>query len=288
MVREFIDKETGEVYNILRFTTVEEQARIDKYNKERQRNNGSEQYVQIEQNEAMEFMLNNEIDFTLLGACLVLASYITWGSNNLPFNKVGDIYKALNVTDKPGAAILNKLESSGLIKRDGKNIEVNKEIFDKGSIDSNSFVKAYSLRIRGLVEHLSLSQIGMLFVIIPYLGINSNALVWNPHEAVKENLIPLTMEDLSQIFGFKGEKSIFKRLSNAKIVLDGHIMYAITPLKRDGMTMIFVNPALISRKLTATEYMMFSVYKKETVKEARNQYLDENGRMQLQNCSKGK
>jgi len=195
----------------------------------------------------LKYLKENDVNYTLLGAGLILASYLKWNENEMPFSTKNELSKLLGVSKNTTTKIRNNLLETGLIYKKDKRLFLNKEMFYKGKDNANKYVKGYSLQIRELNKSLTLSQIGLLFVIIPYIAYGTNVLVSNPQEKDVNKLKSITMSELADIVGVHKFK-LSSKLKELKTEINGSEMYLIGRVTAGRQATLIVNPYVLDRK----------------------------------------
>ncbi|MED3732319.1 hypothetical protein [Geobacillus stearothermophilus] len=189
---------------------------------------------------------------------LYLATFITHTQNG---NKL--VYDNGKPIDKQGLRILlglgerafrdfyNKLERESIIFDMGDHIAVNEDWFRKGEINATelqkrglSFARTLVKPIRELYEKYGKSRgavanLGLLYMALPYINFETNALVANPTETDVMLMERLNLEQVAELFGYN-TVNITQALRRVK--LNGEYVFGFMQVGNNKT--VYVNPRI--------------------------------------------
>jgi hypothetical protein len=165
--------------------------------------------------------ISNKLNFEQLGALMVLLSHLELDSDGFLMNGERksyltqvDIQKELGKSRRQTIRILNALvDAEVLIKqtRSGRNVfKVNPEFHSMGAVDNDKhYTKIIKNTLKGKLkllysveaDQLNLTQIGLLYKMMPFFHYNKFWLVHNPNEDDFDKIIPMNQEDLAETLG---------------------------------------------------------------------------------------
>ncbi|MED3880583.1 hypothetical protein [Priestia megaterium] len=188
---------------------------------------------------------------------LYIATYIThmkFGNklvydNGTPIDKKG-LQKLLGISKPAFSTFYKKLESESIIFDMGDHIVLNEEWFRKGTINADelsknglSFARTLIKPIRTLYEEYGKSRavgnLGLLYVALPFISFETNALVSNPTEEKVSAITPLNLEQVAELFGYTPD-----RITQAlrKVKLNGEYVFGFM-LVGNNKT-VYINPRI--------------------------------------------
>lgn len=252
ITRQWVDPTTGEI--VVGKLITEKQAESFKERELRKVNPyTNSQYVQVFV-EGVEDLLNaDEKDYTLYGASLVIATYLTFTSGQkLPQKSRTEIAKVLGVPKS--STVIKRLFERNIITKADSSYYLDECIAIKGKSKPNmAFVKTFQKNVQHLVKQKSvkLADIGLIFALIPHLSILGCYIVKDPNVFELENLEPFTMEELAQVLGI-GRMTLYRKLTKMSAEfkeLPGVELGLIAYIRTGGTDMIKLNPLLVARNV---------------------------------------
>jgi hypothetical protein len=189
---------------------------------------------------------------------LYMATYLTHGQNSSklahdngkPIDKKG-LKALLGLGDRAYRDFYNKLERESIIYDMNTHIEINEDWFKKGSIDADalgkrglSFARTLVKPIRDLYAEYGktragVTNLGLLYMALPYISYETNALVNNPTEEQVDFIERLNLEQVAELFGYDP-----KHLTPAlrKIKLNGEYVFGF--MQVGNSKTVYVNPRI--------------------------------------------
>lgn len=264
MSKQFIDRETGELIEVVSYRTkAQEEAYLAKRQREAVINRSESPFVfsEMETLKGGLSMLNNKD----LGYFLLMQTYVDYknmvkatADAKTPM-KTKDIAEALGVTAQTANTLLKKFEKLNLITRKkveiaGKNYKavfINSDYcFRKGigsEFSNKKTDKAVKVFINSLQEAhkqgLNPADIGFIYKTIQFIHYDTNLLVLNPAEKDLEAVNTLSLEALADVMRLSVEETS-RKLSNLQ--WNGMFVYGKIRVGRE--LMIKANPHLLYRK----------------------------------------
>lgn len=189
---------------------------------------------------------------------LYMATYITHErnggklahDNGVAIDKKG-LKALLGLGDRAYRDFYKKLEMESIIYDMGTHIEINEDWFRKGNINDRelakrglSFARTLIQPIRDLyAEHgkarAGVTNLGLLYMALPYISFETNALVSNPTEENINILERLKLEQVAELFGYTEEK-ITPALR--KVKLNGEYVFGL--MQVGNSKTVYVNPRI--------------------------------------------
>lgn len=190
---------------------------------------------------------------------LYMATYITHeqnGANKLvydngkPIDKKG-LRTLLGLGERAYRDFFKRLEMESIIFDMKTHIEVNENYFRKGKINADelskqelSFARTIIKPIRELYEQYGktragVTNLGLLYMALPYISFETNALVKNPTETSVDTLERLNLEQVAELFGYE-PKHITPALR--KVKLNGEYVFGFMHVGNSKT--VYVNPRI--------------------------------------------
>lgn len=188
---------------------------------------------------------------------LYLATYLTHernGSklvydNGTPIDKKG-LRTLLQLGERAYRDFYNKLERESIIYDMGDHICINEDWFKKGKINANelnkrglSFARTLTKPLRDLYAEYGKSRavgsLGLLYMALPYISFETNALVSNPTEENVTFIDRLNIEQVAELFGYE-PKHVTQALR--KVKLNGEYVFGFMNVGNNKT--VYVNPRI--------------------------------------------
>lgn len=233
-MRQFIDKETGEIIEVASYRTPEQQDAYRKIQQAEQRANKSDNAFIFTEMDGVKFVELTNLENKQLGWFLVMQTYIDYNNMlrakdaKLPMKPV-ELRKALKITDnRTFKKLMAEFEELGLIYhkevelygKTYKAIFVNdKYCFKKGLQGDNknrktsNAVKVFIDTLQDVYEQkkVKAGDVGIIYKAIQYLHYNSNVLAQNPSEMDEAFVEPMNMDEFADAVGIS-RQGIYKKL----------------------------------------------------------------------------
>ena len=216
MSKQLIDPETGEIINVSRYITPEQDERISNFR--RMTKKARKLHKMIAQHCGGFFFyryqdLLSVLDgdtatgfrFVYLCACATKEGYFIKYNNELCRTQEDFTY-IFDKTKDTVKKYLLKLEERNLIFKDEKGYKLN-SLYYYCSLNNDDEQKRNSVRtFRNCVKELYNNSnpnehalMGELLKFVPYINIYNNVVCWNPEESDKNEVQPLTLRDIRYI-----------------------------------------------------------------------------------------
>jgi hypothetical protein len=268
IVKEFIDKDTGEIIEIYEGDSL-------KITRGSQKQSIENSYVNKECNEEIK-KWNDELGgfvFVLFKYCNIIMKqhseitseditklfylatfvnyegYLIFDDSNINRKLMKEI---LGLSKNPFNVFFNKMKKLNIINVDkDKHILINKEYFLKGEIDKeikaySAYTRLYIKTVRYLYENVPKrkhKQLGNYFKLIPYIHRQENVLCNNPND-LKNKPILMTVKELQDLLDCHRHtvSAFMNELLETRLVDGSPILVFIKHNKADGESFIIVNP----------------------------------------------
>lgn len=280
MSRTLVDPETGQLYEVASFTTVEQQKGYEKAKqKEAVKLRSNSPFVLTEMDAfkgVLSTLTNKE-----LGYFLILQTYIDYKNmikitpdSKAPMSKK-EIAEVLQIkSDKTLRSILKKLQELELLHMDkvelyGKSHKAyfisSDYCFRKGvgseysNKKTDNAVKVFLNSLQSVYAdgNIQPADIGFIYKVIPYIHYDSNMLTVNPNERDHSKVTFFSIDSLANEIGLSREETAKKI---ASIVWDGKYVFARTKVGNISHFMIMVNPFVLYRKAGEPEGIGYEFY----------------------------
>ncbi|KPB06321.1 hypothetical protein [Bacillus sp. CHD6a] len=296
-LKEYIDRETGELVrgNLLeegfegKVITQESQDKILKYHAEKKQ---YDNYKDIAG--GFTFMLidtlkafNEDISFTDMekARIMFLGSYVSYEShgrylitNNNKCILKSDLQELLEIKGKKEFYNLyNKMVEAGIIEEEVKSryeirLKWNSSYHFKGTlkgagVSSADTVKTYDRQIQELYKAKGKNgksintpkNLYIMFMMLPFLHIESSALCKYPNNPIEEGSEPLQLNELAKMFGYK--PSAFRTLLLKCTLFKTNVFLISEGIDAgERYTRIFVNPFVASRSHKAPNPSLLAMF----------------------------
>jgi hypothetical protein len=204
--------------------------------------------------------IGKELKQADLGRLLFLATYIGFQDNRLmydnnrPINKSG--LKTLLMLKKDAfRTFYNAVTALEIIiERDGY-LCMNERYFYKGALaddqldaGNRTYTRTFIKSVRSLYEEYGAtrkaSQLGLLYLVIPFIHVDTNILASNPDEDDLDEIDALSLEELAEAIGYAKNK-ISRSLRS--IFLGGEYVFQIVNVGTNHEKNVVVHPAIFWR-----------------------------------------
>jgi len=213
---------------------------------------GEYHFVQAYQQKFKEFVdSNNDIDFALIGATLIIGTYVSWNDNILPFKTIQEFAIRLNVSNVQAKRIRKKMvDNDFLMKTNNNTFEVNTDYLRKGMKKNKNieFVKVFQKNVRHLVQHLRLQDIGLVGEVIPYVSFYGGIVCKNPREMDEKKIEHMSITELAETIGIN-RKTLNNKLVTMKISLENetNLVRVFEKLNVGKTVKILINTNILAR-----------------------------------------
>ena len=230
-----LDMETGEVIdNVVKVLTKEQDTAIAiSYKKKREDesfNNLLGDFIFKEDSKAVD-KLETKLTSSDITKIFYLATFLDYDSylkfdNKRKMTK-GDIKDIVGINKNLFYEWYNKILKLGIIKEDENGIHMLKEYYLKGALNRNkSYNRIFIEGARQIYEDNKSTNhavIGNIIKLLPYVNIHSSILCWNPMEIDREKLNPMTVGEISELFGYgyNNYRKLMRMMSKIN-VFDSH------------------------------------------------------------------
>lgn len=251
-MREFIDKETGEIIKISSYRTEDQDKAFRKRKHREQQRGKSFSFTDMDNVEKLrEDITLENIDLTTkdLGYFLVLQTYVNFEGilfeseqSKKPMNRTA-IGRVLGI--KKGATIkklVDKLLKHEMLLEVDKGYQVNEKFHFKGHTQNKKLVKAFSTKIREVYRDLSPADLGILYMVIPHIHYKSNVICSNPHEMDIRKVNTLSISQLAELTGYT-KHELSRRIS--RMEFGDYIVFSKTI--KQGKAHLTINPLVFYR-----------------------------------------
>lgn len=261
---EFINKDTGEIVKIASYRTEEQEQAYRLKSKQVESRKKAHAFTFSNMQGAEEVI--KMLTPMELGYFLVLQTYIDYENNALivsthnpvPMNR-GQIGEVLGLNNRSSLKknLDNFIEKGLIIEQElvysGKQYKaycINEQYHFKGRTKSKKVVKTFSAQVRKIYNtNLSKkgnkqpSELGFMYLILPYIHYELNILCANPFETDVEAIQPLSITDICEVTGMD-RKNIQGKLHNLK--WDNMTVFA--KVVKGNKVFLKVNPFVFYRK----------------------------------------
>ncbi len=210
MAKNFIDMETGKtIENVVYIRTQDQQNYIDSLKKNK---STGKHYVQLYMEEVKKV---SEINLKVLGAFLLLTTYLKFKDNVLPFAKINEFQDIFGVEEKQTKRYIKELKDKGLLIKEGSKFSMPINIVNKGATQNKEFVRCFQQIIQDLSKSIKLEDLGFLLTIIPYIHYNKNIICHNPFESNLDLIKPMNVSELSVVLGIS-RPTLYTKIENLR------------------------------------------------------------------------
>ncbi|WP_140456593.1 MULTISPECIES: hypothetical protein [Priestia] len=187
-----------------------------------------------------------------LARLLFLATYLSYESNQLKFDNGVAITKKqlpelLGLKERAFRTFYGTVTQLGILVDNGDKVVMSAEYFYKGSLPKTikpneiAYTRTYVNGIRELYKEYGATrkagQLGLLYLVIPYIHFDTNILVSNPNERQHADIEALSLEEVAMLLGYDANK-ITRTLTG--IVLGDEYVFMITQVGKEKN--VVVNP----------------------------------------------
>jgi predicted transcriptional regulator len=183
-----------------------------------------------------------------LGYFLVLQTYIDFDGvlyessvKEKPMKKA-DIAKLLGISKPTALKLVNKLLKHEMLletKVEGKKaFQINEKFHFRGHTKNKKLVKVFATKVREVYEELSPVDLGILYMVLPYIHHKTNVLCENPHETDVRKIEALSLTRLAELTGYTTSE-LSRRLNRmefgdyivfSKTIKQSKAHYTVNPL----------------------------------------------------------
>ena len=252
--KELLDMTTGEVKEVTSYRTHQQEVG---YEKKVEKDDTLKEYESLSGRNFSFWKSDNMSDYKcaeeelrVFGAIIKLSAYLPMDcSNMLHFKTQNEIADAIGVSRVQTNEIIQKAISIDLIKVDN-GYYLNPDIVYRGKLNEEiNAVKLYHKSIKRF--DMSLSNIGFLFVILPYISYDHWILALNPESQNLEDIIGMNANNIAEATGFN-RSTVIRKINTMTFDYDGCRMSVFGEFKNpvNGKRYMVVNPMLISRKIS--------------------------------------
>nr|DAX85704.1 MAG TPA: hypothetical protein [Caudoviricetes sp.] len=155
-----------------------------------------------------------------------------------------DLFEILKLSQRETYNTLNFLLDNRFIELDDEYIKINNKICIKGKIDKKKeVVRMFDKGIREIYEKSKPKEhkkLALLIGLLPYVNFKTNVVCKNPTEDIPELVVPITLTELANKFGYSTTQKLKKGLVDMKV--NGEPVLMITQINNNKV--IVVNPRI--------------------------------------------
>lgn len=205
--------------------------------------------------------LNDKLDQKDMTRLIFLASYVNYkgylmNDNHKPVIK-SQLMKIMKLSKQSFYDFYNKLIDLDIINDKGEKIYLKKSLFFKGAVESNkkyiqgrSYIRLYIDTIRWLYNSVPVKQhkqLGIVFVLIPYINRWHNILCLNPNESILDDVEVMTLQKLAEILGYNASyiRQLKKELLKIKLENGSRLISFVEKEPGEEKKQLIINPAVI-------------------------------------------
>jgi len=169
----------------------------------------------------------NLSDLNYLGAILILSSYMDIDDGNkLPFRTIKELSEVLNINERQCKTIVSKAKDKGLLFKNQRYYVLSNDILICGSAkDEKNIIKSFHSSIKQLLENeIKLQDLGLLFLIFPYISYIGNYIAKNPNSKNIDNIHVMNIKELSEEIGID-YLTLRRKMGRMSIIFNGYEKY---------------------------------------------------------------
>lgn len=144
---------------------------------------------------------------------------------------------------------------NGIIVEQGAGYAVNERYHFKGAFNDQYVVKSYTAKIKRVYSEVKATDIGLIYRMLPYVHMETNALCANPFEKTPEQIRWFNRKELADAIGVTPQ-ALGARL--AKMTFDGQ--YVIARVKLGGNERYMFNPWVFYRQNSEPDGTLRAVF----------------------------
>lgn len=205
--------------------------------------------------------LNDKLDQKDMTRLIMLATYVNYkgylmNDNSKAITK-NQLMKILKLSKQSFYDFWNKIEDLKIISEENGKIYLKKSLFFKGSvkehkkyIQGKSLTRLYINNIRYLYNSVPVKQhkqLGIIFMLIPYINHYHNILCTNPNESILDDVEVMTLQDVLKILGYNASyiSSLKKDLLKLKLEDGRNLIIFAQKEIGEKKKQIIINPEVI-------------------------------------------
>ncbi|MGF9774786.1 hypothetical protein ABEX30_20320 [Priestia aryabhattai] len=201
--------------------------------------------------------IDNDLTKADLARLLFLATYLSYESNQLKFDNGTAITKKhmpelLGLKEQAFRKFYKTVTALGILIDNGAKVNMSADYFYKGTLPKTikaqeiAYTRTYVNGIRELYKAYGTTrkagQLGLLYLIIPYIHLETNILASNPKVQDSYEVEPLTLLEIATLLGYEPQK-IARTLTSVK--LGDEFVFMITQVGKEKY--VVVNPRILWR-----------------------------------------
>lgn len=193
---------------------------------------------------------------------LFIGTFVAWGNGRLQFGNNGNAITRKRLQELCGmsrnkfATFFKRLESEGILREDAatKDLFMNPTVFHRGEIKTFAqdvagleHTRIFRSTVRRLYEEFDgkrLTQLGLLYTVLPFINVQTNTIAYNPDERDIERVQPMTLRHLAMALGYENPQKLKTAMNAVKV--DGRpafLFYEDADNRREKRTI--VNPKVV-------------------------------------------
>lgn len=239
--------------------------------------------------EAKEWRRSNEPDYTSTdmsnlgevysvltsaqcGYLMVLQCYVSYddgvivhpskNSDKIPMTKP-EMMKTLQL-DKKRSTFYDFLEACTnygiILENEDGSYSVNERYHFRGTFNSRAVVKTYSVTLRRVYREVKASDIGLIYRMLPFVHMSTNALCENPLERDPRKIRWFTQRELAGVIGVAPD-TLGKCVKRMRF--DGRPVLAQAKLLPEDPTKFIFNPYVFYRQKSAPDGLLAALFSKQ-------------------------
>lgn len=205
--------------------------------------------------------LNDKLDQKDMTRLIMTASYVNYKgylmSDNSKAITKNQLMKILKLSKKYFYEFWNKIEELKIVSEENGKIYLRKSLFFKGVVKENQkyiqgkkLTRLYIDNIRYLYNNIAISQhkqLGIIFMLIPYINHYHNILCMNPNESIIDDVEVMTLKKLAEILGYNASyiRQLKKELLKIKLEDGSKLITFVEKEIGEEKKQIIINPEVI-------------------------------------------
>lgn len=172
--------------------------------KEWVRNQGNYFYFLVYKNLMEDFPDDTALLFRFMYICTYgdYNNVLTYNRRDMMVSECKDLF---GLSEKPNREIYNSLVDNGLLIIDGKKIKINPKYYIRGTIQDydTPFTRVFNQGVRDLYTKANYREhkaLGHFVPLLPYVNKYTNIVCHNPEESNINNLMPLNLSQVADLF----------------------------------------------------------------------------------------
>jgi len=145
---------------------------------------------------------------------------------------------------------------NGIITKDGDKYVINERYHFKGAIDNQYVIKTYTAKVRRVYREVKANDIGLIYRMLPFVHMSTNALCADPFERDPKNIRWFTQRELADAIGVD-VRTLRRRLPLMKF--DGEYVIARIKLGNEPDRYTF-NPSVFYRQDSAPDATLQAMF----------------------------